>query len=169
MTTRSLRNTRKSHKQHTIIISHDTEAILLRVISTLGLAATHSHRMLGAAVEHLAESWDAMQDDREPAEVPSPIKVLLERLQNPDIGLPLEVTSDKGTGPRDLDGLIPVEYLRKRYPSLDKWFGLVPDQPSYEAALLAVRFVLTKVPEANWATEQTRSIVARAVANMVRG
>jgi len=160
----------KAYKNQSIAMSHDTEALLLKVFSTLGVAATHHSRMLGAAVEHLANSWDTMQDDLPVADpANSNIKQMIERLTNPDIGLPLEVTRDKGTGPRDLDGLIPVEYLRKRHPSLDEWFGLDPDQPGYEPALLAVRFVLTRVPEANWATEQTRSIVARALDNVVRG
>jgi len=144
--------------KRTIKLSTEVEDILLRVFTTLGVGGEPPRdTRLAAAIEHLANGWDSMQDDTpgDPNELD--ISSLIKRITDPDVGLALTVNSNPSS-PRDLTGLIPLDYILKQYPGLMEKLNATE-----EVAQIAARIALTRIPETAWETEQTRSIVARAL------
>lgn len=146
----------------------------MRCYSTLGLTSNDGHNgKLAAAIDHLAQSWDASQDDLEEAADNTQresISELIKRLENPDIGLPLTVSANTSS-PRDLEGMVPWEYIEQKYPNLPCIVGLSMWQTDEgkERAKLAIRIVLTRTPEKAWGDTHVQDVVARAVQEAVGG
>lgn len=153
-------------KRYTIPLEGDTEDILLRVYGGLGISDAGHTEKLGVAIDHLANTWDAMQDDEPEAEQPAvDMQAIIDRLSNPDIGLDLKVTNT--TSPRDsLDGLVPWDYIVQRHPNLI-YLKDEDDSERTEAEQFAIRYVLTRTPESAWGSTHTISVVGKALLEVI--
>lgn len=119
--------------------------------------------------ESLLNQWDTTQemfdppDAERPVEVPSELDEAMRSIAEPDIGLNVRVRDHEVT-PRDTDGLVPWDYIKEGYPKLPFVAALVKDYSDLGKKKVAlVRTILTRIPEDQWESEQTRSIVARAL------
>ena len=151
----------------TLNLNSDMIATLERVAQALEIRAPDQRVRLAAAIQALADNWEAGQpDEPEPAgEVERKSRTsrvvdeaLLSQITSPDITLDLK-TQHQQTTPRAADGLVPWEYILAGYRNLD-FVNIAVD--GTDAQIELVREVLTKVPEDKWETEQVRSVIARA-------
>ena len=149
-------------------LNDDIVSTLERVAAALDIKAPVQHVRLAAAIQALTDNWEAGQpDEPEPAgEVERRSRTskvvdaaILSQITSPDITLDLKVQPGEAT-PRAADGLVPWEYILVGYGNLDFVDGAT------DAQIEVVREVLTKVPEDKWETEQVRSVIARAFAQL---
>ena len=119
----------------------------------------------------LLEQWDLTQDDTpepKPTAHASGVDAILKGITDPDISLEVKVRHDKVT-PRATDGLVPWEYIIAGYPKLEFVAAVVTDYTNKgEQRVAVIRQVLTRIPEDQWESEQTRSIMTKALLE-VRG
>lgn len=118
----------------------------------------------------LLNQWDAAEDPygtlENPVSIPTDVEEAMRSITEPDIGLDVKVRDDKVT-PRDTDGLIPWAYIIENYHSLTPIAEAARDYTNMgERKVAVIRTLLTRVPEDQWESEQTRSIMARALATL---
>lgn len=120
----------------------------------------------------LLEQWDTTEEIlAEPDEAPSAVlssdvELALRSITEPDIGLEVKVRYDRTT-PRSTDGLIPWEYIIEGYSKLPFVNPLLKDYTEHgERHVLLIRTLLTRIPEDQWESEQTRSIAVKALAQV---
>jgi hypothetical protein len=117
-------------------------------------------------LDYLLSQWDASADssglDPEPVQLSIDLEAALQEITEPNIGMPIRVKHTETT-PRSTDGLVPWEYILAGYSTLP-FIEELPDDPR---ATELVRTLLTRIPEDQWESEQTKSIVARALSSLV--
>ena len=121
----------------------------------------------------LLEQWDTTEEmfregaESTPAQLSGDVESLLRTITEPDIGLKVKVRHDRTT-PRSTDNLVPWDYVLAGYSALPFITDAEKDYTDRgEQRVLLIRTVLTRIPEDQWESEQTRSIVAKALSQVI--
>jgi hypothetical protein len=159
----------------TISINTETMTLVRKVHEQLrpGVTEHSPARCIVFVLTSLLEQWDTAQEmfdegaEPQPVALPDDIERSLRELTDPNIGLKVTVRHDRTT-PKDTEGLVPWDYIVTGYSKLPFIEALLKDYTNEgERRLQTVRTVLSRIPEEHWESEQTRSVVERALAQAV--
>jgi len=161
-------------RNHRITISLTSETLTLvsKCFEKIQGGYASQATRIAYVLDALLNQWDTIEEmfvDRNDPEVSlsGDIEEQLRTITQPDIGLEVKVRHDRTT-PKATDGLIPWEYIAVGYSKLEAVAATVSDYTDLgERRTAVIRAVLTRIPEDQWESEQTRSILAKALAQVV--
>lgn len=165
-------------RNHRITISLSDDALTLvkqayekmRPGRTAPIAATVAYVLTA-----LLEQWSAAEEmftepESEPVKLPTDVEERLRSITEPDIATSksgVTIRHDKTT-PKDTDGLVPWAYITAGYSTIEPVKSAAADYTNEgEHKAATIRAVLSRIPEDQWESEQTRSILSRALAQLV--
>lgn len=151
-----------------IKLSKDVQELLERAYAALYRGEPHD--ALATRVEFvlrkLLEQWDLANDEITPIQekpLSGNVNEALRQITQPDVSLPLKVREGSMT-PVATDGLVPWDYIASNYANIDYIAKLKKDYTDEgEHAVHTVRQLFSRIPEDQWESEQTRSLVVKAL------
>lgn len=167
-------------RTHRITISLDTETLKLIDQCYEKLKPSAPHRIslatkIAYVLASLLEQWNAAEDmfssegdSPGPVALGTDIEEKLRELTDPNIGLKVTIKHDRTT-PKDTDGLVPWEYVVAGYKGIEAVKLAAEDYTDQgEARVAIIRTVLSRIPEEHWESEQTKGILAKALAQSTK-
>lgn len=163
-------------KRTTVVLDDETLALLdrayKRIANVDSVALIPMSERVARVLKALLDQWDTTEEifsgeaANDPVSLPTSVEEAMQSITQPDIGLEVKVRHDKTT-PRSLDGLVPWEYVAAGYSTLPFIAKAAKDYTNTgEKRVLTIRTILTRIPEDQWESEQTRSIVEKALAGL---
>lgn len=165
-------------RTHRITVSLDTETLKLIDQCYEKLKPDAPKISIATKVNHvltsLLEQWSAAEDMFTDEDTPGPIALsadvesTLRELTDPNIGLKVTFKHDRTT-PKDVDGLVPWDYILAGYKGIEAVKGAAEDYTDQgEARVAIIRTILSRIPEEHWESEQTKGILAKAIAQSTK-